>query len=63
MMTIKHVESNGRERVFQVDSVDRTPEGELVFGTSECITSGKVYVMNDAGKTVAAYDFGDKKQA
>jgi hypothetical protein len=56
MMTVRHVEPDGREHVFQVESLDRTPEGELVFNTAKRITSGKVYVM-DAGKTVAMYDF------
>lgn len=58
MMTILHVDSNGRERLFMVDSVDRDPAtGELVFTAKESIRTGKVYVMNDVGKTVAVYDF------
>jgi hypothetical protein len=58
MQTIKHVEPNGRERLIEALSVERTPEGHLVFGTEERISTGKVYVMNEAGKTVAVYDFG-----
>jgi hypothetical protein len=56
MLTIKHILPNGNERVFPVTSVERTEEG-LSFGSQELITSGKVYLMNDAGKTVALYDF------
>lgn len=61
-LTIKHVEANGRERTFQVESVERTPEGELVFGTTEKITTGRAFIMNDAGKTVATYDFDKQKE-
>ncbi len=61
MVTIKHITNDGRERVFTVVSTERTPEGNLVFGTEEVISSGRVYLMNDHGKTVADYDF-DKKQ-
>ena len=60
MLTIKHIEANGRERVFPAVSIERTITGELAFGTEEVIKTGKIYVMNDAGKTVAIYDF-DKK--
>ena len=56
MLTIKHQTQGGRERVFTATSIDRTPEG-LSFGNDELITTGKIYVMNDAGKTVAVYDF------
>jgi hypothetical protein len=62
MMTIRHVEADGRERVFQVESVDRTTDGELVFSTTEKIATGRVYVMNDAAKTVATYDFDKQKK-
>lgn len=56
MLTVKHVEPDGSEHVFQIESLDRTPEGELVLSTMKRITSGKLYVM-DMGKTVAMYDF------
>jgi hypothetical protein len=55
-MTIKHVRPDGHERVFEAEAIDRLPDGQLVFATEEKITTGKVYVMNDAGKTVAVYD-------
>lgn len=63
MMTIRHVEPNGHERVFMVESVDRTPEGALVFSTQEKIDSGKVYIMNDLGHTVASYDLAKLNKA
>ncbi len=61
MMTVKHIEIDGHERLFTVASVSRTPEGKLVFDVEKRIDSGKVYIMNDAGKTVAVYDFGAAK--
>jgi len=57
MMTVKHVDVDGHERLFQVESVERTTEGELVFGIVRKITSGRAFVMNEAGQTVAMYDF------
>lgn len=64
MMTVRHVDVDGHERVFEVDSVDRTPppDNELVFGIVRRIASGTVYVMNDAGKTVAKYEFGKQQK-
>ncbi len=35
--------------------------GQLAFGQEKVIRTGKVYIMNDAGKTVAVYDFEEKK--
>ncbi len=61
MLTVKHVERDGHESVFEASDIHRTPEGQLAFGQGErTVTTGKVYVMNEAGKTVAVYDF-DKK--
>lgn len=62
MMTVKHVEPDGREHVFQIESLDRDAEGDIVLSTQQRITSGKLFVMNDAGKTVAMYDFNKKKE-
>jgi hypothetical protein len=56
MMTVKHIEPDGTEHVFQVESLSRLPDGELVFNTLKRISSGRIYVM-DMGKTVATYDF------
>lgn len=61
MMTVRHVDQDGYERLFQVDSADRSPEGDLVFGRVQRIATGKVFIMNDAGQTVATYDFSKKK--
>jgi len=60
MFTVKHVESTGQERVFETVSVERNLDGALVFGS--VIRTGKVYVMNDAGKTVAVYDFKKEQE-
>jgi hypothetical protein len=62
MLTIKHVEKDGRELVFEAVDVHRIPTGQLAFGQEKVITSGKVYVMNDAGRTVAVYDFDKEKE-
>jgi len=62
MLTIKHVMKDGRESVFEAVDLHRGSTGELAFGLERVITSGKVYVMNDAGRTVAVYDFDKKEQ-
>lgn len=62
MLTIKHVEKDGRESVFEAVDIHRDLKGGLAFGQEKVITSGKVYVMNDAGRTVAVYDFDKKEQ-
>lgn len=61
MFTIKHIEEDGRERFFTAQSIERNTEGQLAFGSEEVIQSGKIYIMNDAGKTVAVYDFTKKQ--
>ncbi|MES2360077.1 MAG: hypothetical protein V4529_17180 [Gemmatimonadota bacterium] len=61
-MTVRHVEADGSERVFQVESLERTVDGSLVFATHEKIMTGKVYIMNDAGKTVVSCDFDKQKE-
>lgn len=57
MLTVKHVERDGTERVFEAVDITRLPGGRLAFGQVIEITTGKVYVMNSHGKTVADYDF------
>ena len=72
MMTVKVIDVQGNESVFQarhvVYDVQRTPRACVecfddrhepihVAGLPE-ISAGKVYVMNDAGKTVADYNLG-----
>jgi hypothetical protein len=57
-MTIKHVDPSGRETVVSVVSVGYDPEKrELIgYGPTERFTDGHAFVMNDAGKTVGAYN-------
>lgn len=57
MLTIKHIKRNGEESVFEAVDVHRTTAGQIAFGQEKVIDDGKVYIMNDAGKTVAVYDF------
>ncbi len=61
MLTIKHVDEDGRERVVSVESVsfDRRANCLRGLGSSDVDatwTSGHAYVMNDQGKTVAVYN-------
>ena len=62
MLTIKHVEKDGTESVFEAVDLHRASNGHLAFGQEKSINSGKVYVMNDAGRTVAVYDFDKEKE-
>lgn len=62
MLTIKQIEKDGTERVFEALDIRRTKEGKLAFGSETIVESGKVYVMNDAGRTVAVYDFEKPQQ-
>lgn len=68
MFTIKHVEMNGYEGIVQAASVALMPDIEnktktlyLYDELGHCISlgysSGDVYVMNEAGKTVSVYHF------
>jgi len=62
MFTVKHVERNGDEQLFEATDVHRNAEGRIAFGQVEKqITTGRVYIMNDSGQTVAIYDFDKKK--
>ncbi len=62
MLTVKHIARDGSELVFEATDIHRTANGQLAFGQEQIINSGKVYVMNDAGKTVAVYDFDKQKE-
>ena len=65
MVTIKHVAANGQESIRCAERVDYIPDrNELIgYGGSgpgksaevHVFNSGRVYVMNDGGKTVGAY--------
>lgn len=72
MMTIKHIEDDGRERVVSAVSVSFDPERNELIGygapptTSGAMASvrfvtGHAFVMNEQGKTVAAYNLRTKK--
>jgi hypothetical protein len=69
MLTVRHIAPNGFEMIVQCEQVSFTPEGYIddanrarpeVFiekkgETMIPISDGEIYVMNDAGKTVASY--------
>lgn len=73
MFTVKHITNNG-ETIYEVDntSLDKSAQstssgvqgiGTLYLnmrdGVTGSIDSGRAYVMNRYGSTVASYDFGD----
>ena len=62
MLTVKHIRCDGSEVVFEAMDIHRTADGQLAFGQEKTITDGKVFVMNDAGKTVAVYDLEKQEQ-
>lgn len=71
-LTVKHIEPSGHERLMQALSVSYQPGGDagasakvFAFNTAHHPTDGApvfdcgtVYVMNEAGATVAKYDLG-----
>ena len=72
MLTIKIITPNLLEFVKEVKSVMRRPESESASGrpcvtyfetgidtTANDVFEGQVYVMNDNGNTIAAYDLGN----
>lgn len=79
MLTLKHIIWNGGfETVYQAKQVrskyrePRTNDGphalefvafDLPNGDVHTLTFGKIYVMNEAGRTVASYDFGRNEPA
>lgn len=79
MITVKHIDRHGAERVFAAIRVEyqahklgyeppcedgfsrSTGRAVFVFSPpydSEYVYDGSVYIMNEAGKTVAKYDLG-----
>jgi hypothetical protein len=61
--TIRHIESNGHESVHAATFASFDPGVGASSCGEKCIqsdthrfNSGRVYVMNDGGKTVATYD-------
>jgi len=66
MLTMRYIESDGKEMVKEVEAVGRFPASEsitnsdyLVYWNTDgqgCeIHDGTVYVMNENGKTIANY--------
>lgn len=54
-MTIKHVDAEGHERVFEVDIVNFDPETKVVKADGQTWTCGRIYLMNKWGKTVSVW--------
>lgn len=62
MMTLKHIAVDGRESVVSLASVSFDPDRKVVIGHAPPERdrewkSGRVFVMNENGKTVATYNF------
>lgn len=67
MLTVKHIEESGHESICQATGVSFNPDSERMLvatgvgaasvSADDCnrYTSGKVYVMNESGKTVGNY--------
>lgn len=72
MFTIKHVKTDGNEEIHagllpsfvSKDSLEGRERGNSVIhytddkGAEQTIRWGKVYIMNESGRTVATYDLG-----
>ncbi len=68
MLTVKQVQDDGAEELFEVTSCRYEPRGlgestsraivwiEPVGGMRMGLPAGSVFVMNTAGKTIARYD-------
>ena len=72
MLTVKHIENDGNESIVQCEKVTFIPhEKEKPFGLDQVVawdtdrnvkdgnhtyTSGRIFVMNDQGATVAKYE-------
>lgn len=67
MMTLKHIDSDGHEDVVSLVSVSYDPETRIVVGhgTPDGVrqwTTGRAFVMNDHGKTVAVYNLNQQQE-
>ena len=62
MLTVKHIENSGVEAVFEVSEIRRMENGHLVFGQEKIVSTGRIYVMNETGKTVAVYHLDKQEQ-
>lgn len=60
MLTAKVIHKNYTEEVFQINSSEFNPNGGVSFDRAgpglQSVSAGQVYIMNEAGKTVASYD-------
>ena len=66
MYTIKHVEEDGTESTLAVLSVKRK-DGQVFAPAPDGVTtyfynSGRLWIMNEQGKTVGNYDLTNKEQ-
>lgn len=74
MLTVKHIMVGGKESVRTVTKVDYYPQGApgngydspVVFTEAPDGTAtyefGRIYVMNENGKTVASYHLGGSQE-
>lgn len=59
MLTLKHITPEG-ESAFGVERVRFDKASNTVFADQMPITSGRVFVMNDKGATVAKYELEER---
>lgn len=67
MFTVKHIDPGGCERVTLLVSVSFDPESGIVTGHGSMEgdvewADGRIFVMNENGKTVSVYNLSLKKQ-
>lgn len=67
MMTLKHITPGGHESVTSLVSVSYDPETNILIGHGTPSgdvewRTGRAYVMNAHGKTVAAYSLDSTKE-
>lgn len=67
MLSVKHISLSGEEHIYLAARIRYTPKDHdadrvstpaTVWVDDLPLTGGTVFVMNDAGKTVARYDIG-----
>ena len=59
-MTVKHEKSDGSSKVYEVSELEYHPGNppKVALDGKYELTSGRVFVMNSAGATVAKYVLG-----
>ncbi len=60
MLTIRHITAEG-ESTFGVERVTFDKATNTVFADQMPLTTGRVYVMNDKGATVAKYELEGRR--